>query len=772
MVILFRGIAVCFFSAVLSIVGISGSAVLVVPDDFATIQGAIDASDSGDTISVKSGDYREALKFKSGVRLIGEGMDKVRIISDVSVLDESVISFVSCKGAYVEGVTFEQRGAGETLKPAVYINSGDVEMVDCSVRNALFHGIYIGAARSRVTITRCSVSGSGKDGILATPGRGTVVITDCSVTENGRRGMGFQRMCRGVVKSCEIKGNSTGVLFSGDCDVQVENCSIEGNKTGVHVQAGAKVNIIESIISNNAGDAVYLTSDKTDVTISGNRIISNRGYGIISYGVHVVVLENVIEGNKYYGISFLKATRGEISGNKVFGNGKGGAVIYQSSVAEVRDNEFGANQGHGLFMSGDSEGTAGKNKCQGNSGNGIHISSQAAGWNVFENICAENKGNGICVRGEAVCPVLDKNVCRGNMGSGICLCLASAATLKGNRCIENKSYGLKVDVLASAVQEENTYQGNLVGEVYFEEGQVGRIRDLLIAGKFEELEKIVEQLRGEKSKTSEGRSRLSIFYGRLGNGWGTPGHDRFKWFCGVLEKWLEKYPESLTAHNLKLNNINRSAWKARGKGYWKDVPPEGRKAYQAELEKGWTVVENLMALPGQDGEAYAYAIMMAVELGKSSEIVEDFFVRGVSIAPDYHKIYSFRSRYLVERWGGKHGELEAFMDKAYELTKDSEGASIYARIATFQIAQYGVSELATHGIAYVKLRSGFSDVLDRYPDSRRFQNACCLVAVSYKDRELARKMFGKIGDAWMSKLWKSSSRFHAAKKWAYNLKNT
>jgi hypothetical protein len=264
---------------------------------------------------------------------------------------------------------------------------------------------------------------------------------------------------------------------------------------------------------------------------------------------------------------------------------------------------------------------------------------------------------------------------------------------------------------------------------------------------------------------------LSKFYLRLGNGWGVPGHDRFKWYCGVLEKWLEKYPESLTAHNLKINNFDRAARKVRGTGWWKDVPDDRRKAFKAELEKAWKVIEKGMVLPQQDGELYAFAISVASRLGEETEVVEDLFVRGVAIAPDYHKMYSFRCGYLVERYGGKQGELEAFMDKAYELTRHTEGAGIYGRLSTYLVAMYGTEELMRYDIPYTKFRSGFEDLARVYPDSRRFQNACCMVAVAHKDRETAKKMFEKIGSAWMSELWKSKARFNVAKEWAYNLKD-
>ena len=45
---------------------------LIVPDEYPTIQAAIDAAKSGDTVFVKAGHYHEAIKFKNGITLHGE----------------------------------------------------------------------------------------------------------------------------------------------------------------------------------------------------------------------------------------------------------------------------------------------------------------------------------------------------------------------------------------------------------------------------------------------------------------------------------------------------------------------------------------------------------------------------------------------------------------------------------------------------------------------------------------------------------------------------
>ena len=52
---------------------------IVVPDDYSTVQSAIDAAQEGDRIYVKSGVYHENLRVNKSVSLVGESYDSTVI---------------------------------------------------------------------------------------------------------------------------------------------------------------------------------------------------------------------------------------------------------------------------------------------------------------------------------------------------------------------------------------------------------------------------------------------------------------------------------------------------------------------------------------------------------------------------------------------------------------------------------------------------------------------------------------------------------------------
>lgn len=57
----------------------AGSGAIVVPDDYATIQSAVDAAQDGDRVYVRSGVYHENLQINKSISLIGENIDSTVI---------------------------------------------------------------------------------------------------------------------------------------------------------------------------------------------------------------------------------------------------------------------------------------------------------------------------------------------------------------------------------------------------------------------------------------------------------------------------------------------------------------------------------------------------------------------------------------------------------------------------------------------------------------------------------------------------------------------
>jgi len=85
--------------------------VLLVPEEYGSIQAAIDAADAGDTVKVDAGTYDENLRLKSGVVLLGAGAGET--ILDGGGRGQNLIDASFTQNSVVRGFTLRNVGRGE-----------------------------------------------------------------------------------------------------------------------------------------------------------------------------------------------------------------------------------------------------------------------------------------------------------------------------------------------------------------------------------------------------------------------------------------------------------------------------------------------------------------------------------------------------------------------------------------------------------------------------------------------------------------------------------
>ena len=77
--------------AILSIPALAFSATIIVPDDYPTIQGAIDAASNGDTVLVAPGTYMERINFNGKAITLRSEYGPERTMIDADYLGITVI---------------------------------------------------------------------------------------------------------------------------------------------------------------------------------------------------------------------------------------------------------------------------------------------------------------------------------------------------------------------------------------------------------------------------------------------------------------------------------------------------------------------------------------------------------------------------------------------------------------------------------------------------------------------------------------------------------
>ena len=130
--------------------------VLQVPEDYATLQAAVDAARAGDTVRVRSGTYRETVRLKSGIRLLGSGA--AWTVLDGGGAPGKLVDFSGASDVVVAGFTFQNVGtgnvcdahpvtdcAGEYYSAAVYAD-GHTDLGEDATSGLVMHNIFRGNA--------------------------------------------------------------------------------------------------------------------------------------------------------------------------------------------------------------------------------------------------------------------------------------------------------------------------------------------------------------------------------------------------------------------------------------------------------------------------------------------------------------------------------------------------------------------------------------------------------------------------------------------------
>jgi hypothetical protein len=250
-----------------------------VPDDYATIQEAIDAVDPGDHINVRPGTYAgfryngkavtvESLEGPTGTTISGS----VRFWDDESQ-DSKLIGF-SITGGDGALISFSAGASGSA--------SGYVE--SCILSSSAHTGIDIGGSGDPlivdVEVSQCSIGIEIRD--TSEPW-----IGDSKIHENATRGIDVQNNARPELYRCRISDNDReGVVYGSPVTGSLDNCIINYSgdwpvySSGLALLNNARVTLTNCVVDNNMGDGCDLGAGSTSAIL--NCIVTNNG----NYGVY------------------------------------------------------------------------------------------------------------------------------------------------------------------------------------------------------------------------------------------------------------------------------------------------------------------------------------------------------------------------------------------------------------------------------------------------------------------------------------------------------
>lgn len=359
------------------------AATLRVPEDHKSIQEAIAASRSGDTIVVAAGKYRERLRLKAGIVLRSAGDDTsgprglrraTATILDGGGKGEATAGVEMAEGCTLDGFTitnvgifdgsewkkhFDSKGEdlgdeegsvqAEGTTPAVRITGVSCTVTHCIVYHNGDVGIGIlGKAKTRTApvITDNIVFRNMGGGIGIAEGA-TPLVRGNVCLENLRAGIGCRKADPIIVENNCFGNIRAGIgCREGARPVLRGNKCSQNRRAGIGIRMEGTAPVVEGNECNENAMAGIGCRDGAKPLLRKNRCLKNRMAGIgCRDGAEPTIVDNECRENAMAGIGVQGKSRVFLQGNKCLDNALVAIGITDGSTATITDNELARKGG-------------------------------------------------------------------------------------------------------------------------------------------------------------------------------------------------------------------------------------------------------------------------------------------------------------------------------------------------------------------------------------------------------------------------------------------
>ena len=293
-----------------------------VPQEYPTIQSAIDAAQPGDDIIVTGGHYRELVIIDKSVNLIGKNWPVIDGGSQKGDKNTIAILYLGDRAGRVEGFVITGGGTGN-LGHGINIWDSAPEIVNNKITGN-FHGIGIHGSPRLTGKTRVHGNriygnkvgiGNGKDS--------TAHVYENEVYDNKIVGIGCRGKAAPWIERNLIHGNRIGIGAREVASPRIEGNQVYDNVDGIVISplstikmfAGSDIVIHNNLVVHNAHLGVHVSAfNLSKVIITSNTIDSNNKVGVKRRGgglilgyplpatFTAVVENNIITNNGVKGI--------------------------------------------------------------------------------------------------------------------------------------------------------------------------------------------------------------------------------------------------------------------------------------------------------------------------------------------------------------------------------------------------------------------------------------------------------------------------------------
>jgi parallel beta-helix repeat protein len=229
--------------------------------DYETIQQAVSAAKTGDTVFILPGNYTENISISKSIHIVGSSRDEVVI--SASNESSAIIYVRNGNGVKISGLTLK------TLGPAIQFSRSSGEINDCIIKGGRFGVSFSGSSGTYITVTNCTFS---------------ALESEYNPEKLGERLTGLYAYGTGKVEVANsvFVRNGTGLYLSNEITFKVLNSTFDQNTIGISITGTANGLIRDNLIMRNMDNGILLRSTST-VEFENNRFLDNIRHGFDLY---------------------------------------------------------------------------------------------------------------------------------------------------------------------------------------------------------------------------------------------------------------------------------------------------------------------------------------------------------------------------------------------------------------------------------------------------------------------------------------------------------
>jgi len=405
------------------------------PNNYTSIQAAIDAASDGDTVFVydDSSPYYEHVTIDKSINLIGE--DKKSTVIDGSNL-KGFFDTVSVKNDHVSIDGFiVKNNFGDYYQASIKIVGDHVTVSNCEIYNNEWIGIYLFGS-SNCQLSDCELHNNLMAIQLYDSNNNE--IRDCLCYENGEAVTLFESSHNNQIVNCSCYVNGYGGIHvqrsSGN---QIIGCLCQDGYKGISLAYAPNTRIQGNVLNNNYENFGIGSSSLSDFycDIDTSNTINGKPIRYIVEQNDLVFDETMEIG--FLGLVSCKNIR---VSNLDLTNNFQGIVCADVSDCNFENCNFYNNGGHGMFFVSSSNNSLINCVCKDSFFSGIYLCNSCNSNTFSKNTLSNNQFCGIWIEDSPNSFISGHNI--SNCGRGILLDKSAGSVLRDNLMT---SCGLLVD---------------------------------------------------------------------------------------------------------------------------------------------------------------------------------------------------------------------------------------------------------------------------------------------------------------------------------------